>query len=137
MQEPWLIKPNRAELAALSGRKTDTGDDILRAADSVRQVARIVLVSAGPDGCYLIEGGSVLHGHMRELSTRVANTVGSGDALLAGFLAARARGLDAEGCVRHAVATATSACFRLLAGEIDPAEVPALAEQVAVERLAG
>jgi len=133
----WLIKPNRAELAALSGRKTDTSDDILRAADSVKQFARMVLVSAGADGCYLIEGDAVLHGHMKDLPKRIANTVGSGDALLAGFLAARAGGADPEGCVRHAVATATSACLQLQAGEVDPAEVPALAGQVAIDRLAG
>jgi len=132
----WLIKPNQSELAALSGRKTGTRDEIVAAVHGVKRVAQIILVSAGQEGCYLVEGDTILHGRMRESPKRVTNTVGSGDALLAGFLAARAGGLDPQNCVRRAVATATSACLQLRAGEIDPDEVLPLVDQVVVETLA-
>lgn len=133
----WLIKPNRAELAALSGRRTGTGQEIISAALGLGRVAETILVSAGPDGCYLVEGGSALHAAVTDLPGRVTNTVGCGDALLAGFLAGRARGLDAEGSARLAVGTATSACLQLRAGQIDPAQATTLAEQVHIEHLSG
>lgn len=133
----WLVKPNRAELAALTGRKTGTRDEIVAAIGQLGHVSGSVLVSAGEDGCYLAEGRGILHGTMTDLPKRVTNTVGCGDALLAGFLAARARGLDARACVRQAVAVATSASFQLRAGEIDAAETAALADRVDVRELAG
>lgn len=133
----WLIKPNRAELAALTGRKTGSTEEILAAIDSLDRVAETVCVSAGEDGCYLAAGDTVLHGHLDELPRKVTNTVGCGDALLAGLLTAMAAGLDAETCARRAVATGTSASFQVRAGDVDPVEVEALVPRIHVDRLRG
>jgi 1-phosphofructokinase family hexose kinase len=131
----WLIKPNRDELADLSGMKADSGPEIARAAAALGGAAEVVLISAGADGCYLMEAGRAVHGHMDELPDRPINTVGCGDALLAGFLAARARGMEAVDCIRHAVGAATSACYQMRAGEIDPTQARSLAEKVRVEEV--
>ncbi len=131
----WLVKPNRAELAELTGLPTDTPEAVVRAAWSLRDAAEIVLVSAGEDGAYLVESSSIRHARVRELPKRVTNTVGSGDALLAGFLAARARGLGMPECLQRAVAAGTSACFHLRTGELDVAEADSLLPQVEVNEL--
>ena len=132
-----LIKPNRAELASLTGLRTDTAEEVLRAIAVVPGRIDMVLASVGADGCYLAEGGRILQARMSTLPKKVTNTVGCGDALLAGFLAAKARGFDSPAAVGYAVAVATSACFQLRAGDIDAVEVEALVPRVEVTTLKG
>ena len=63
------------------------------------------------------------------------STVGSGDAFLAGFVAARYSGRGAEECVRNAVACGAESVQHFGAGVVDPREVTRLLGEVAVERL--
>jgi len=62
-------------------------------------------------------------------------TVGSGDAFLAGFVAARYEGRSAEDCLRFGVACGADSTQRLGAGRIDPREVERLVPEVQVERV--
>jgi len=83
---PMVVKPNLDELAELVGRRPQTLADVVDAADAVRaEGARAVLVSLGADGALLVDGGGPTHGET--IVDRPKNTVGAGDALLAGFLA--------------------------------------------------
>jgi len=132
----WLIKPNREELAAMAGSAVGSEAELVSAARSLRDAADIVLVSSGERGCYLVEGETVLHAHMRKMPRKVTNTVGCGDALLAGFLRAKARNLESRQSLQLAVATATSASFQVHSGQIDAEEAGRLVEQVAVEAVA-
>lgn len=131
----WLIKPNRVELAALTGLRTETAEEVMKAIAAVPGKIDQVLASVGADGCYLAEGGRIVRARMRKLPKKVTNTVGCGDALLAGLLAAKARGYDSLSAVGYAVAVATSACFQLQAGDIDAVEVEALVPRVEVTLL--
>lgn len=82
---PFLIKPNREELSALMGRKMDGEDDIVRSARNLHRAgARNVLVSLGGDGAILVNEGGVWQ--RKAPTVEVCNTVGAGDAMLAGFL---------------------------------------------------
>jgi 1-phosphofructokinase len=63
-----------------------------------------VLASLGPDGAVLVDDEGAHHGEAPV--RRVLSAVGAGDALLAGFLAADGRGLDA---LRTALAWAAAA----------------------------
>lgn len=49
-----------------------------------------VLISLGPDGALLVSPDGAIHGELG--AAQVTNTVGAGDALLAGFLAAGGHG---------------------------------------------
>lgn len=83
---PDLIKPNIDELAELVGSNLGTVGDVLDAARTASGLgAGSVLTSLGADGALLVTGGLVLHGTAPRVA--VANTVGAGDALLAGFAA--------------------------------------------------
>ena len=91
---PDLIKPNTEELADLVGSDLLTIGDVLDAARAAAALgAGSVLVSLGADGALLVGPDSVLHGTAPRVA--VANTVGAGDALLAGFAA-----LDADPATR-------------------------------------
>jgi 1-phosphofructokinase len=82
-----LIKPNLAELEALVGRPLPTlGDAAAAARELVARGCHAVLVSLGPDGALFVDANGATHAEAR--IEDVANTVGAGDALLAGFLAA-------------------------------------------------
>ena len=90
-----LIKPNTAELAELVGRPLATIGDVNAAArELIERGAHAVLVSLGPDGALLVDARTASHAEAS--IDDVVNTVGAGDALLAGFLAAGG-GSDALG----------------------------------------
>lgn len=84
---PFLVKPNREELAALLGAGMETLDDVRAGALRVREMgARNVLVSLGAQGCLLAdETGAVRY--LPAPDGRVRGAVGSGDSMVAGFLA--------------------------------------------------
>jgi 1-phosphofructokinase len=89
-----LVKPNRDELAEAVGRPVGSIGDAIEAAQELRdRGARTVLASLGADGAVLVEDGEVILGEAPVAGAR--STVGAGDALLAGFLAAGARGSEA------------------------------------------
>ncbi|MDE0161167.1 MAG: PfkB family carbohydrate kinase [Acidimicrobiaceae bacterium] len=88
-----LVKPNLAELAGVIGRRLGTLSEVIDAAGKLRRGGwRSVLVSMGPRGAVLL-AEDVCYGPAP--MTEVRNTVGAGDALLAGFLSAGGRGAAA------------------------------------------
>jgi 1-phosphofructokinase len=88
---PYLIKPNREELAEVTGRTVRTLDETLEATEVLRaQGIHAVLTSLGKDGAVLVDGDGCWHASAPAVEPR--STVGAGDALLAGFLAAGGRG---------------------------------------------
>jgi 1-phosphofructokinase len=93
---PDLVKPNVEELAEAAGMRIRTLGDAVAAARTLRgRGAGAVLASLGADGALLVDADVVLHGEAAVTAPR--STVGAGDALLAGFLAAGgsgARGLS-------------------------------------------
>ncbi|WP_248960225.1 1-phosphofructokinase [Sphaerisporangium perillae] len=102
---PALVKPNRHELAEATGAVIASLGDAMDAAGKLRAMgARSVLASLGPDGALLVEDGGAWHGECPVSEPR--STVGAGDAMLAGFLAAGARG---EAALVEALAWASAA----------------------------
>jgi 1-phosphofructokinase len=86
---PHLVKPNVHELAEVTGRLIDTIGDVIAAAEQLRGGGLdTVLVSLGRDGAVLVDRNGALHGRSGPVTT--VNTVGAGDAFLAGYLAADA-----------------------------------------------
>jgi 1-phosphofructokinase len=90
---PQLVKPNAHELAEVTGRPIRTIGDVAAAAQGLRAKGLdTVLVSLGRDGAVLVDGSGALHG--RTAAVTAVNTVGAGDAFLAGYLAADNNGLS-------------------------------------------
>jgi 1-phosphofructokinase len=91
---PDLIKPNREELAAAVGAPLASIGDVVAAAGRLRERgAKAVLASLGSDGAVLVDDSGAVLCTADPVEPR--STVGAGDALLAGFLAAGAQGHDA------------------------------------------
>ncbi|ACU74131.1 1-phosphofructokinase [Catenulispora acidiphila DSM 44928] len=91
---PDLVKPNRQELAAAVGTPLVSLDDVVAAAEKLRsRGVKAVVASLGSDGAVLVDETGAVFGTAEAIDP--VSTVGAGDALLAGFLAAGARGADA------------------------------------------
>lgn len=101
---PDVVKPNVEELAEAAGRSVvSVGDALDGARTLLDRGARRVLVSLGPDGALLVDADGARHAEAD--APHVRSTVGAGDALLAGYVAA---GGDVDP-LRSAVAWATAA----------------------------
>lgn len=91
---PTLVKPNRDELAAATGRELVTIADVVDAASRLRdRGAGAVLASLGAEGAVLVDHDGAVHG--RTPAVPPLSSVGAGDAMLAGFLAAGGKGTEA------------------------------------------
>lgn len=85
--KPFLIKPNRQELSEIFEAEIKSEDDIKKYAKKLQEMgAKNVLISLGQDGAMLIDefGNQHKAGVIKE---KVINTVGSGDSMVAGFIA--------------------------------------------------
>ncbi len=85
--KPFLIKPNRQELSEIFDVEINSESDVEKYANKLRQSgAKNVLISLGKDGAMLIDEFGKKHtsGVLKE---KVINTVGSGDSMVAGFIA--------------------------------------------------
>lgn len=99
-----LIKPNVSELEQLVRAPLETLGEVLGAAQSlVTARLRALLVSLGPDGALYVDRDDAVHAEAS--ATDVVNTVGAGDALLAGYLASG----GGPGAVAAAVAWSVAA----------------------------
>ncbi len=99
-----LVKPNLAELEALVGRLLETIGDVATAArELIARGTDAVLVSLGPNGALFVDAKGT--SHAEAAVDDIANTVGAGDALLAGFLAAGGE----AGAIGEAVAWSVAA----------------------------
>lgn len=91
---PALIKPNHHELEEVVERPLKTVGAVVEAARQLRGLgAKAVLASLGSDGAVLVDGAGAWHAEAPVVLAR--SSVGAGDAMLAGFLAAGGQGAEA------------------------------------------
>ena len=107
---PWLIKPNLDELAQLTKTRPATRAEALASARQLLPHCETILLSLGADGAILVTADSAWHAREKR-KIKTVHTVGCGDALLSGFLAAYAAGKPPPEALRRGVACG-SACVR-------------------------
>jgi len=132
-----VITPNVLEAEELVGHEFNDDDDRLSAAGEMVSLGAGEAIITLPDGCVAclkIDGERALHRVLIEPREVVA-AVGSGDAFLAGYVAARYAGERPEECLRRAVACGAESTARMGAGLIDPREVDRLLGEIEVQRL--
>lgn len=122
-----LAKPNDEELEELLGLAHGAIDGASAAATAasalVGRGVGTVLLTLGGDGAILADSATVLRA--TPPPTTVRSTVGAGDASLAGWLIADARGDDAAGRLRQAVAHGSAAAAMPGTGFPAPADADA------------
>ena len=84
---PFLIKPNRKEISEIFGAEVKDEETTLFYARKLQEMgAANVLVSLGGDGAMLLDEYGAVHKE-GVIKGKVKNTVGSGDSMVAGFVA--------------------------------------------------
>jgi 1-phosphofructokinase family hexose kinase len=134
---PTVIKPNVRELEDALGRGIPTETSLLEAArELVGNGIPCVIVSRGADGAIFVAAGHALSARYRA-PVNIRTTVGAGDALVAGYLAARVERLDPESRARLAIAFSIAALQRTGSAPLPARAILAkLAESVEIRSLA-
>jgi 1-phosphofructokinase family hexose kinase len=132
---PDVVSPNELEAEGLVGHEFSDEEDRRRAlGEMVEMGAREALITLA-DGCLAVLGGGsdrcLYRATLEPLEP--VSSVGSGDALLAGFVAARYGGRDPEDCLRFAVACGAESTQHFGAGVLEQREVERLLSEVRVE----
>ena len=110
---PFLIKPNKEELEETLNRKILTKEDIVNAAKTLQKMgAQNVLVSLGNDGALLLTKEDDTY-YSKAPRGQVVNTVGSGDSMVAGFLAGYYQTKDYEYALKTGVAAGSASAFSI------------------------
>ena len=104
---PFCIKPNRGELAEISGASTDNFDAVVAQARRLHERGiGLVVVSLGADGAlFLSDEGALVAAKEMKLKLH-ESTVGAGDAMVAGIAAALSEGAGLERIARLGTAFA-------------------------------
>ena len=135
--EPFLVSPNQHEAEGLVGQEFSDDDDFMLGLGTITDMgARNVLITQ-EGGCFaLLREEREVH-RFRAHSPQVepVSVVGSGDVLLAAFLAARLDGKGFEEALRLAVAAGATATLQVGAGRFDPREIGRLVNAVEVREL--
>jgi 1-phosphofructokinase len=105
---PFAVKPNIAELEECLGRPLpDAAAAAAAARTLVADGVACVVVSMGGDGALFVDASAGVLAVPPPVEVR--STVGAGDAMVAGLIAAKLRGLPLADCARLATATAVGA----------------------------
>jgi 1-phosphofructokinase family hexose kinase len=135
--EPLLVSPNEREAEALVGQEFNDDDDFLTGLETIAEMgARNVLITREA-GCWALLRTDRRPTRYRATAPRVdpISAVGSGDVLLAAFIAARLDGRSDEEALRAAVAAGAASTLEIGAGRFEPREAGRLVGVVEVAHL--
>ena len=138
--QPSVVAPNELEAEELVGHEFADDDDRRTAMREMVEMGAREAIMTLADGCLALYGESDPT-NPRRLSRAVleplepVSSVGSGDAFLAGYVAARYEGRSSEDCLRFGVACGAESTQHFGAGVLDPREVDRLADEVEMQVL--
>jgi 1-phosphofructokinase/tagatose 6-phosphate kinase len=135
--EPDLVSPNELEAEELVGHEFNDVDDRAQAVVEMTRLGAREAIMTVADGCYariLEDGLPTLH-RVRVQQQEARSVVGSGDAFLAGYVAARYAGQEPVECLRFGVACGAESTQHFGAGIVDAGRVERLLGEVEAERL--
>jgi 1-phosphofructokinase family hexose kinase len=136
--EPYLVAPNLREAESLVGHEFVDEEDLATGLDEIAELgARNVIITLDT-GCYAlfrIDREEDVRLRARAPRLEAVSTVGAGDTLLAGFIAARMSDRSYEDAVRSAVAAGAASVLEAGPGRLDVREAARLAAHVGLDRL--
>ncbi len=132
---PWLIKPNADELSEYAGKPMKSPADIIEQARTLMKNFQIhsVVVSMGKEGAIFIEEEETVWAVPPPV--QVKSTVGAGDAMVAGIVAGKIRGLSLSECARLATAFSVAAISHIGSGLPSVDAVEAAREKVTIREI--
>jgi 1-phosphofructokinase/tagatose 6-phosphate kinase len=139
--EPDVISPNMLESEELVGHEFNDDEDRTYAVREMHELGAREAIMTMPDGCFALmyahkdaSEHTLYHVRVRSGAVEPRAAVGSGDAFLAGFVAARYQHRPVEEALAYAVACGAESTQHLGAGLVDPDRVERLRGEIEVER---
>jgi 1-phosphofructokinase family hexose kinase len=135
--EPFFVSPNQREAESLAGHEFGDDEDYIGALERIADMGPRNVLITSEAACFALFREDRRRLLYRADAPRVepVSVVGSGDVLLAGFLAARAAERPLDESLRHAVAAGTASTLEVGAGRFDPREASRLQSRVEVREL--
>ncbi len=134
---PNMITPNKLEAEELVGHEFDSREEMLGVLSELVEMGPAEAAITLPEGCVAMVGEGadqrILEAVIEPLEP--ISTVGSGDAFVAGYIAARYDGGSPEECLAYGVACGAESTQHLGAGQIDRGRAESLLGNVEVRRL--
>ncbi|MFP4176890.1 MAG: 1-phosphofructokinase family hexose kinase [Candidatus Brocadiia bacterium] len=124
-----VVTPNVKELGEYLGNDIDTSQ-VPEAASTLFPAVSRVIVTGGKRGAWVVDDDRVIHAAADLPEEKVRNTVGCGDAFLAGWLAARSREMGREKSLRWAVAAGTACAMGESAVDYERSRVETILRRV-------
>lgn len=133
--KPYVVKPNREELARTVGRPLPTDEQLRDAMQSLnRRGAQWVVVTQGEGPVWVSSTEKVYRLHPPE-ADEIVNPIGCGDAMAAAIAWATRQGRGIVDAVRLGIAASASNLRQLFPGRIDATQVRDAAASVRVEEV--
>jgi len=134
---PNMITPNQLEAEELVGHEFDGGDELFSVLSELIDLGPAEAAITLPNGCVAVVGEGP---EQRMLEVTIdpldpISTVGSGDAFVAGYMAALYDGQSPERCLSYGVACGAESTQHLGAGWLDRSRVESLLDSVQVRQV--
>jgi 1-phosphofructokinase family hexose kinase len=135
--EPAVVAPNTREAEEAVGHEFNDDDDRALGLTGLIEMGAGEAIITTPSGCAAIVGNGA---DRRRFEVQIEPlepiaAVGSGDAFLAGYVAARYEGAAPRDCLAYGVACGAESTQHFGAGSLDPREVERLLQRVQVNEL--
>ncbi|MFP4362585.1 MAG: 1-phosphofructokinase [Spirochaetia bacterium] len=133
-EEPDLVKPNVKELEEFSGKTLHNVKQVALAAEKLTKMGiSYVVVSMGAEGAMFMYDGEKIVAHPPEIDA--VSTVGAGDAMMAGMIAASVKGWNIHDSAKLATAFAAAAVTRIGSGLPPEATIQKWMEEIKIENV--
>ena len=134
---PFLVSPNQTEAEQLVGQELEDDDDFLMALEAISEMGPRSVVITLENGCFALLRFGRKTRRIRAFAPHVepVSKVGSGDVLVAQFLAALVDEKAPEDALRLAVAAGAASVLELGAGRFDSQLAAAYAADVELAEL--
>jgi 1-phosphofructokinase family hexose kinase len=132
-----VVTPNEREAEELVGQEFADRNDLVQGLSELVRLGAVEAAITRPDGCVAVvgEGAERRFLEVRTEPLEPVSTVGSGDAFLAGYVAARYDGRSAGECLAYGVACGAESTQHFGAGMVDRNQVERLLGEVHVQDL--
>jgi 1-phosphofructokinase family hexose kinase len=132
-----IVTPNEREAEELVGQEFADRDDLIQGLSELVRLGAAEAAITRPDGCVAVIGSG---SEQRFLEVRTepldpVSTVGSGDAFLAGYAAARYDDREPDECLAYGVACGAESTQHFGAGTVELSQVERLLGEVHVQEL--
>ena len=135
---PSIVTPNLLEAEEMIGHEFEGPGDLALGLSELLDMGAEEAVITRPDGCVAAvadESGDILYLEVTTPELESVAAVGSGDALVAGYVAARYEKQPAEECLAYGVACGAESTQHFGAGAVDRENVERIRSRVEVKRL--